>query len=74
MPDIRYNFFSNKDKVYYTFQTTENFHTSILILNVTSYSLERYIWDEVEKNGARLHLIQKTHVALMVYEVLMEIV
>ena len=49
VPDIRYNFFSNKDKVYYIFQTTENFQTSILILNETSRSLERYIWDEVKK-------------------------
>ena len=48
VPDIRYNFFSNKDKVYYIFQMTENFQTSILILNETNL-LERYIWDELEK-------------------------
>ena len=73
VPDIRYNFFPNKNKLYYIFQTTENFQTSILILN--RYALQRYIWDELEKkNGASLHLIQKTNVTLMVYVVLMEIV
>jgi hypothetical protein len=59
VPDIWYNFFSNKDKVYYMFQTTENFQTSILILNETSYMLEQYIWDEVKKKMEHVYILSK---------------
>ncbi|XP_060200267.1 G-type lectin S-receptor-like serine/threonine-protein kinase At4g27290 isoform X1 [Lycium barbarum] len=48
-PVFDYNFISNKDEVYYTYQLKNKAVISRLVLNDTSSSRQRYVWVEADQ-------------------------